>query len=128
MRPYSNVRFAAPDEMTRVLKKSYAPHFLIGGTILAVGFSFAAAPASHWVLDALCGIAALVGVWLVGIRLAYQPVSRTVHRAWQVTLGLLLLVALREFGGPWIESLENRFDLDKLTDGLVLVAAFGALW
>ena len=32
--------------MNRVLKKSYAPHFLIGGTVLAVGFSFAAAATS----------------------------------------------------------------------------------
>src|ERR1041385_6309340 len=94
--------------MNRLLKKSYAPHFLIGGTVLASGFAFAAAPTSHWVLDALCGIAALLGVWLVGIRLAYQPVSRVARRAWQVTLILLLLVALREFGGPVIEDLENQ--------------------
>ena len=114
--------------MNRLLKKNYAPHWLIGGTVLAIGFSFAAAPASYWVLDALCGIAALVGVWLVGIRLAYTPTSRTARRAWQATLVLLLLVALREFGGPAIEGLENRNGLDQFTDGLVLVTAFIALW
>ena len=114
--------------MNRILKKSYAPRFLIAGTVLAVGFAFAAAPASHWMLDVLCGVAALAGVWLVGIRLAYQPVSRTARRAWQVTLILLLLVAFREFGGPAIEDLENRLGLDQLMDGLVLVTAFIALW
>jgi hypothetical protein len=114
--------------MDRLLKKSYAPHFLISGTVLAVGFSFAAAPTSYWLLNALCGIAALVGVWLVGVRLAYEPVSRTARRAWQVTLILLLLVAAREFGGPAIAGLEHRFGLDQLTDGLVLVTAFVALW
>jgi hypothetical protein len=114
--------------MNRLLKKSYAPHFLAGGTVLAVGFSFAAAPTSYWLLNALCGIAALVGVWLVGIRLAFAPVSRIARRAWQVTLVLLLLVAAREFGGPAIAGLEHRFGLDRLTDGLVLVTAFIALW
>jgi hypothetical protein len=114
--------------MNRLLKKSYAPHFLISGTVLAVGFSFAAAPTSYWLLNALCGIAALVGVWLVGVRLAYEPVSRTARRAWQVTLVLLLLVAAREFGGPAIASLEHSFGFDQLTDGLVLVTAFVALW
>lgn len=114
--------------MNRLLKKSYAPHFLIGGTVLAVGFSFAAAPTSYWLLNALCGIAALVGVWLVGIRLAYQSVSRTARRAWQVTLVLLLLVAIREFGGPSIAGFEESSGLDRLMDGLVLVTAFIALW
>jgi hypothetical protein len=114
--------------MNRLLKKSYAPHFLVSGTVLAIGFSFAAAPASYWLLSALCGIAALAGVWLVGVRLAYEPVSRTARRAWQVTLILLLLVAAREFGGPAIAALEHRFGLDQLTDGLVLVTAFVALW
>jgi hypothetical protein len=114
--------------MDRLLKKSYAPHFLIGGTVLAVGFSFAAAPTSYWLLNALCGIAALVGVWLVGIRLAYAPVSRTARRAWQVTLVLLLLVAIREFGGPGIAGFERSSGLDRLFDGLVLVTAFIALW
>jgi hypothetical protein len=114
--------------MNRLLKKSYAPHFLIGGTVLAVGFSFAAAPTSYWLLNALCGIAALVGVWLVGIRLAYAPVSRTARRAWQATLVLLLLVAAREFGGPTIASLERSLGFDRLFDGLVLVTAFIALW
>jgi hypothetical protein len=114
--------------MNRLLKKSYAPHFLIGGTVLAVGFSLAATPTSYWILNALCGIAALAGVWLVGVRLAYQPVSRTARRAWQVTLILLLLVAVREFGGPGIAGLEQRFGLDRMSDGLVLVTAFVALW
>jgi hypothetical protein len=114
--------------MNRLLKKSYAPHFLIGGTVLAVGFSFAAAPTSYWLLNALCGIAALAGVWLVGVRLAYAPVSRTARRAWQVTLVLLLLVAIREFSGPDIAGLEESSGLDRLMDGLVLVTAFGALW
>ncbi|MDQ7246626.1 sugar-transfer associated ATP-grasp domain-containing protein [Dongia sedimenti] len=114
--------------MNRLLKKSYAPHFLIGGTVLAIGFSFAAAPASYWLLNALCGIAALVGVWLVGIRLAYQSVSRTARRAWQVTLVLLLLVAIREFGGPALAGIEESSGLDRLMDGLVLVTAFVALW
>jgi hypothetical protein len=114
--------------MNRLLKKSYAPHFLIGGTVLAVGFSFAAAPTSYWLLNALCGVAALVGVWLVGIRLAYAPVSRTARRAWQVTLVLLLLVAIREFGGPGIAGFEQNSGLDRLFDGLVLVTAFVALW
>jgi hypothetical protein len=114
--------------MNRLLKKSYAPHFLVGGTVLAVAFSFAAAPASYWVLNALCGIAALAGVWLVGIRLAYEPVSRTARRAWQVTLVLLLLVAIREFGGPALAGFEESSGLDRLMDGLVLVTAFVALW
>jgi hypothetical protein len=114
--------------MNRLLKKSYAPHFLIGGTVLAVGFSFAAAPTSYWLLNALCGIAALVGVWLVGIRLAYESVSRTARRAWQVTLVLLLLVAIREFGGPSIAGFEESSGLDRVMDGLVLVTAFVALW
>src|SRR6185295_16531187 len=114
--------------MNRLLKKSYAPHFLIGGTVLAVGFSFAAAPTSYWLLNALCGIAALAGVWAVGIRLAYAPVSRTARRAWQVTLILLLLVAIREFGGPGIAGFEQSSGLDRLFDGLVLVTAFIALW
>jgi hypothetical protein len=114
--------------MNRLLKKSYAPHFLIGGTVLAVGFSFAAAPTSYWLLNALCGIAALVGVWLVGIRLAYASVSRTARRAWQVTLVLLLLVAIREFGGPGIAGIERSSGLDRLFDGLVLLTAFIALW
>jgi hypothetical protein len=114
--------------MERLLKKSYAPHFLIGGTVLAVGFSFAAAPASYWLLNALCGIAALVGVWLVGIRLVYQSVSRAAQRAWQVTLVLLLLVAIREFGGPSIAGFEESSGLDRLMDGLVLATAFVALW
>ena len=114
--------------MNRLLKKSYAPHFLIGGTVLAVGVSFAAAPTSYWLLNALCGVAALVGVWAVGIRLAYAPVSRTARRAWQVTLVLLLLVAIREFGGPGIAGLERDSGLDNLFDGLVLITAFIALW
>jgi hypothetical protein len=114
--------------MNRSLKKSYAPHFLIGGTVLAVAVSFAAAPTSYWLLNALCGIAALVGVWAVGIRLAYAPVSRTARRAWQVTLVLLLLVAVREFGGPGIAGFEQDSGLDNLFDGLVLVTAFVALW
>jgi hypothetical protein len=114
--------------MNRLLKKSYAPHFLLGGTVLAVAFSFAAAPAGSWVLNALCGIAALAGVWLVGIRLAYEPVSRTARRAWQVTLVLLLLVAMREFGGPAVAGFEESSGLDRLMDGLVLVTAFVALW
>lgn len=114
--------------MNRLLKKSYAPHFLIGGTVLAIGFSFAAAPASYWLMNALCGIAALVGVWLVGVRLAYQSVNRTARRAWKVTLVLLLLVAIREFGGPALAGFEASFGLDRLMDGLVLVTAFVALW
>ena len=114
--------------MNRLLKKSYAAHFLIGGTVLAVGFSFAAAPTSYWLLNALCGIAALAGVWVVGVRLAYAPVSRTARRAWQVTLVLLLLVAIREFSGPGIAGFEQSSGLDRLMDGLVLVTAFGALW
>jgi hypothetical protein len=119
---------SAGAQMNRLLKKSYAPHFLIGGTVLAVGFSFAAAPTSYWLMNALCGIAALAGVWLVGVRLAFEPVSRTARRAWQVTLILLLLVAAREFGGPAIAALEHRFGVDRLMDGLVLVTAFIALW
>ncbi len=122
--PLSIERAAAGAQMSRLLKKSYAPHFLISGTVLAVGVSFAAAPASYWLLNALCGIAALVGVWLVGIRLAYQSVSRTARRAWQVTLVLLLLVAIREFGGPSIAGFEESSGLDRLMDGLVLVTAF----
>jgi hypothetical protein len=113
--------------MNRVLRKSYAPHFLAGGTLLAVVFSFAA-PTTSWLLNGLCGIAALVGVWLVGVRLAYAPASRTAHRAWQVTLVLLLLVAIREFGGPGIAGLEESSGLDRLMDGLVLLTAFVALW
>src|SRR4051812_42991064 len=114
--------------MDRLFRKSYAPDFLIGGTVLAIGFSFAAAPTSDWLLNALCGVAALAGVWVVGIRLAYEPVSSTARRAWQVTLVLLLLVALREFGGPAIAGFEQSFGLDRLMDGLVLVTAFVALW
>src|SRR5262245_21187739 len=114
--------------MNRLLKKSYAPHFLIGGTVLAVGFSIAASPTSYWLLNALCGIAALVRVWLVGIRLALEPVRRTARRAWQVTLVLLLLVAVREFGGPAIAGFEQSSGLDQLMDGLVLVTAFVTLW
>jgi len=114
--------------MNRLLKKSYAPHFLIGGTVLAIGFSIAASPTSYWLLNALCGIAALVGVWLVGIRLALEPVGRTARRAWQVTLVLLLLVAIREFGGPAIAGFEQSSGLDQLMDGLVLVTAFVTLW
>ncbi len=124
----SGMGCAAGARMNRLLKKSYAPHFLIGGTVLAIGFSFAAAPTSYWLLNALCGIAALVGVWLVGIRLAYAPASRTARRAWQVTLVLLLLVAIREFGGPGIAGFEQSSGLDPLMDGLVLVTAFIALW
>ena len=114
--------------MNRLSKKSYAPHFLIGGAVLAIVFSFAAAPTSFWLLNVLCGIAALAGVWLVGVRLAYEPVNRTAQRAWQVTLVLLLLVAIREFGGPSIAGFEESSGLDRLTDGLVLVTAFVALW
>jgi hypothetical protein len=114
--------------MNQTLKKSHAPRFLAAGTILAIGFAFAAAPTSHWMLDVLCGVAALAGVWLVGIRLAYQPTSRTARRAWQATLVLLLLVGLREFGGPWIEGVEKTLGLERAVDGLVLVTAFGALW
>src|SRR4051812_25550804 len=114
--------------MDRLFKKSYAPHLLIGGTVPAIGFSFAPAPTSDWLLNVLSAVVALAGVWVVGIRLAYEPVSSTARRAWQVTLALLLLVALREFAGPAIAAFEQSSGLDGLMDGLVLVTAFVALW
>src|SRR5512147_2313599 len=105
-------------------QKSRLPQLLIGGTVLAVILAAMPVPAASWVLDVLTGILALAGVWLAGMRLAFEPPRRIVQHAWQIALALLLLLGIREFGGPWLERVEDGLRVEGFVDGSVLFMAF----
>src|SRR5512147_2029044 len=108
-------------------QKSRLPQLLIGGTVLAVILAAMPVPAASWVLDVLTGILALAGVWLAGMRLAFELPRPIDQHAWRIALVLLLVVGIREFGGPWLERVEDRLRIADVTDGLVLLTVFVTL-
>jgi hypothetical protein len=109
-------------------RNSYATLFLAVGGVAAISLAISRAPAAAWALDSLAGTFALAGASIAGARLALGTPDRTVRRLWQFALGLLILVGISEFGGPWAERLERRLGVEDLNDCLTLIATFAMLW
>lgn len=114
--------------MKAIHGRSSSPLFVIAGAGFAALLAAARAPAAEWTLNGLSGFTALVAVAIAVTRLLLGPPDRLTRRFWQLTLVLLVVVAIGEFGGSWFERAESRFGIDGIDDSLVLLAAFAAVW
>src|SRR5258705_3223709 len=108
-------------------KKSYAPLFLFLGALPAI-LAVSRTPAALWVLDSLTAVFALAAALVAGARLALGSPDRNICRLWQLAFALLVLVAIGEFGGPWVERMEREASIGDVGDALVLIATLVILW
>jgi len=113
--------------MKLAYKKSYAPLFLFLGALPAI-LAVSRTPAALWVLDSLTGAFALAAALVAGVRLALGSPDRNIRRLWQFAFALLVLVAIGEFGGPWVERVEREASIGDVGDALVLIATLVILW
>jgi hypothetical protein len=106
----------------------HAPVLVCVVTVIAVLLAAARIPAADWALDSLTAVAALSGATIAAARLALGTTSNLIRGLWHLVFALLLVVAVSEFGGPWIERVETHLGIDDFNDCLVLLAALATLW